>query len=66
VRVYHLTNTPSVQAFQEEATAVRSVAGIRRAFTVNEQRTLTLRGTVNELALAENLMRDLSAPAARQ
>lgn len=62
VRVYHLTNTASVEAFQKEANAVRSAAGIRRAFTYNAERALTLRGTVNQLALAENLMRDLAGP----
>lgn len=59
VRVYRLTNTPTVQAFQAEANQIRTVAEIRRAFTYNSQRALTLRGTTGQLAIAENLMRQM-------
>lgn len=61
VRVYHLPQVATVEEFQQEASAVRSSAGIRRAFTYNAQRALTLRGTQNQLALAEVVMRDIDA-----
>lgn len=62
VRVYHLPQTASVQEFQTEANTIRSSTGIRRVFTYNAQRALAMRGTLNQLALAENLMQDLSSP----
>lgn len=62
VRVFYIQNATSVQEFQEMATAIRSVIEIRRVFTYNAQRALVLRGTVDQVALAEKLIRDLDKP----
>ena len=52
-------NAKSVQDFQAIANAVRTATEIRRVFTYNAERALAVRGTVNQLALAENLIHDL-------
>lgn len=59
VRVYFVANAKSVQDFQAIANAVRTATEIRRVFTYNAERALAVRGTVNQLALAENLIHDL-------
>ena len=59
VKVFYLTNTTSVQEFQEIATAIRTVAEIRRVFTYNAQRAMIVRDTVDKVALAEKLVHDL-------
>jgi general secretion pathway protein D len=62
VRVFYVQNATSVQEFQEMATAVRSIAEIRRVFTYNAQRAIVLRGTPDQVALAEKLIHDLDKP----
>jgi general secretion pathway protein D len=64
VRTFYLTNVTSAQEFQEIATAVRTVADIRRAFTSAAQKALIVRGTVDQVALAEKLVHDLDKPKA--
>lgn len=58
-RVFYLTKTPTQQAFQQEAQQIRSATNIRRAFTYNTGRALALRGTVTQIALAEQMVKDL-------
>jgi general secretion pathway protein D len=62
VKVFYLTNTTSVQEFQEIATAIRTVAEIRRVFTYNAQRAMIVRDTADKVALAEKLVHDLDKP----
>lgn len=62
VRVYHLPQTETLAEFQTEVTAMRSGSGIRRVFTYNTPRAVAVRGTVNQLAVAEVLMKDLEGP----
>ena len=62
VKVFYLTNATSVQEFQEIATAIRTVAEIRRVFTYNAQRAMIVRDTVDKVALAEKLVHDLDKP----
>jgi hypothetical protein len=52
VRIFYLTNTPTVQTFQQVATLIRTTADIRRVFTYNAPRALVVRGTVDQVALA--------------
>jgi general secretion pathway protein D len=59
VKTFYLTNTTSVQEFQEIANAVRTATTIRTAFTYNAQKALVLRGTVDQIKLAEKLIHDL-------
>ncbi len=62
VRVFFVQNSTSVQEFQEIATAVRSLTEIRRVFTYNAQRAILMRGTPDQIALAEKLVHDLDRP----
>ena len=64
VKVFYVTNATSVQEFQEIATAVRSLTEIRRVFTYNAQKAMLVRGTVDQVALAEKLIHDLDKPKA--
>jgi general secretion pathway protein D len=64
VRVFYIQNATSVQEFQEIATAVRSLTEIRRVFTYNAQRAILMRGTPDQIALAEKLIHDLDKPKA--
>jgi len=64
VKVFYVTNATSVQEFQEIATAIRTVAEIRRVFTYNAQRAMIVRDTVDKVALAEKLIHDLDKPKA--
>ncbi len=64
VKVFYVTNATSVQEFQEIATAVRSLTEIRRVYTYNAQKAMLVRGTVDQMALAEKLIRDLDKPKA--
>ena len=45
VKTFYITNATSVQEFQEIATAIRTVAEIRRVFTYNAQKAIVVRGT---------------------
>jgi hypothetical protein len=56
VRVYYLTNTRTVQDFQQAATEIRTATNIRRVFTYNSRRALALRGTTDQLARAERMI----------
>ena len=41
---------------------MRTVTEIRRVFTYNAQKALVVRGTVDQVALAEKLIHDLDKP----
>lgn len=62
VRTFYVTNATSVQEFQEIATAIRTVADIRRVFTYNAQKAMVVRGSLDAVALAEKLVHDLDKP----
>lgn len=66
VRVYYATHTTTLQDFQEVATLVRSIAEIRRVFTYNTPRAIALRGSGEQLALADWLFRELKQPVNSQ
>jgi hypothetical protein len=63
MRVFYLSNAKSVQDFQDSANAIRSVTQIRRVFTNSSRRALAVRGTSDQLALAEKLVHDLDPPS---
>jgi len=63
VRLFYLTHTATVQDFQEVANLVRTATTIRSAFTYNAARALALRGTGDQLSLAEWLINELNQPA---
>jgi general secretion pathway protein D len=64
VKVFYIKNATTVQELQEISTTVRSVTEIRRAFTYNAQWAILLRGTADQIALAEKLIQDLDKPKA--
>lgn len=64
VKVFYVQNATSVQEFQEIATAVRSLTEIRRVYTYNGQKAILMRGTPDQIALAEKLIHDLDKPKA--
>jgi hypothetical protein len=63
VRLFFLPNTATVQDFQEVATTVRTIADIRRVFTFNSRRAMAVRGTADQIAASEFLVRELDQPA---
>jgi hypothetical protein len=63
VHVFFLPNTATVQDFQEVATTIRTIAEIRRVFTYNSSRALTVRGTADQIAAAGFLVQELGQPS---
>lgn len=61
VQVLHLTNTPNVQDFQKAAVAIREATQIKAVFTYNAPRAVALRGTADQIVLAEKLANDLDS-----
>ncbi|HYM13014.1 MAG TPA: hypothetical protein VEU62_19905, partial [Bryobacterales bacterium] len=59
VKTFYLTNAYTAQELQEIATAVRSVTEIRRVYTVNSLNALVIRGTTDQVALAEKIIDDV-------
>ena len=64
VKTFYVTNATSAQEFQEIATAMRTVADIRRVFTYNAQKAMIVRGSVDAVQLAEKMVHDLDKPKA--
>ncbi len=62
MKVFYVTNTTTVQEFQEIAQAVRTVPEARRTFTYNAQKAIIVRGTADQVAMAEKLIHDLDKP----
>ncbi|HML16781.1 MAG TPA: cohesin domain-containing protein [Bryobacteraceae bacterium] len=62
VRTFYIHNATSVQEFQEMATAIRTVADIRRVFTYTAQKAMIVRGSQDAVELAEKLVHDLDKP----
>jgi len=58
VRVFYVKDVATVPAFQQLATQIRSQTKMRRVFTYNESKAITLRGTEAQLALAEQMLSD--------
>ncbi|HTB11608.1 MAG TPA: hypothetical protein VK752_08555 [Bryobacteraceae bacterium] len=63
VRIFFAPYTATVQQFQEIATTVRTIAEIRRVFTYNTPRALAVRGTADQVAATEWMIRELDQPA---
>jgi hypothetical protein len=64
-RVFYLAPTATPQQLQEVSTILRLTADIRRLFTYAKTRAVTLRGTANEIAMADWLFRELHSPSGR-
>jgi general secretion pathway protein D len=59
VKTFYLSNAYTAQELQEIATMVRSVTDIRRVFTINSLNAMVIRGTADQLALAEKVINDV-------
>jgi hypothetical protein len=63
VRLFYLTNPDVPQGVQEIAIVVRSLSGIRRMFTYNDLRAIAVRGTADQVKLAEFFFDEMDKPA---
>ena len=63
VRLMYLRTPANPQEFQEVITAVRTVADIRRVFTYNAPMAVVMRGTDDQIALAEWLVNEMDQPS---
>ena len=66
VRVFYLNFPETVQAFQEIATSIRSTAEIRRVFTYNALKAIVMRGSSEQIAMADWLVTQLDRPVPRR
>jgi type II secretory pathway component GspD/PulD (secretin) len=64
-RTFYLTHTPTVQQFQEVATVIRTIADIKQVSADNDQKSVTVRTTPGQIAMAEWLFNELDNPAAQ-
>lgn len=58
LRVFYLPQSTTVAGLQETAVRVRSTTGARYVFTYNAPRAMALRGSVDQIASAERLLKD--------
>lgn len=58
VRVFYVKNVPTVQAFQQVATQIRTATSIRRVFTYNATKAMAVRGTAEQLAMVDQMLQD--------
>jgi hypothetical protein len=59
VRVFYLMHSETVESFQKIATQVRTTTQVRRLFTYNAPRAVALRGTDDQIAMADKLIKEL-------
>ena len=62
VRVFYLTNLTTPQELAEITTAFRTVADVRKVFQYNSLNAVIIRGTPDQVMLAEKLVNDLDKP----
>lgn len=62
-RVFYLTHTDTVQQFQEVATVIRTIADIQQVSTDNDQKSVTVRASAGQIAMAEWLFNELDSPS---
>jgi hypothetical protein len=59
VKVVFVPQFTAIKNFQEFATQVRIAANMRRVFTYNAPRAIALRGTIDQIAIADRMVREL-------
>jgi len=62
VKSFYLKNITTPQELAEISTIVRSITDARRVFTVNHLSAFVVRGTLDQVILAEKLVNDLDKP----
>jgi general secretion pathway protein D len=58
-RIFYLQNVTSPQEMQEVMTAMRTVTDVRKVFPINSQSAIAVRGSVDQVNLAEKVLMDL-------
>ena len=58
VRVFYLAPSETPQGLQKTASAVRSGANVRRVFTNSDRKAVVMRGTPEQVAVAERLIKE--------
>jgi hypothetical protein len=66
VQVFYLPYTSTIKQFQEVATLTRNIGEIRQVFTYNSPRALIVRGTPDQVALADWMVHELAKPVAAE
>lgn len=61
-RIFYLQNLTSPQELQEVMTGMRTVTDIRKVFPINSQSAIVVRGTADQVELAEKVLMDLDKP----
>lgn len=61
-RIFYLQNAYNNQELTEIMTAMRTVTDVRKVFPVNSQYAIVVRGTADQVALAEKVLLDLDKP----
>lgn len=61
-RTFYLTHTPTVQQFQEVAMVIRTIADIPQAAVDKDQKSVTVRASAGQIAMAEWLFNELDNP----
>ncbi|GIU76690.1 MAG: hypothetical protein KatS3mg004_3777 [Bryobacteraceae bacterium] len=61
-RIFYLQNVYNNQELTEIMTAMRTVTDVRKVFPVNSQYAIVVRGTADQIALAEKVLLDLDKP----
>ncbi|MGD0200498.1 MAG: tetratricopeptide repeat protein, partial [Bryobacteraceae bacterium] len=64
VRVFYLSNLTTTTELQEINTVVRTVTGMQKVFPYNTMNALIVRGSPDQVLLAEKLINDLDKPRA--
>lgn len=62
-RAFNLTQTQSAQDVQEVVTVIQAIGGIRQVFLNSEEKSVTVRGTADEVRLAEWVIAAMDQPA---
>jgi len=61
-RIFYLQNLTSAQELNEVMTGMRTVTDVRKVFPIASQSAIVVRGTVDQVALAEKILMDLDRP----
>ncbi len=61
-RIFYLQNLTSAQELNEVMTGMRTVTDVRKVFPIASQSAIVVRGTVDQIGLAEKVLMDLDKP----
>lgn len=61
-RIFYLQNVTSPQELQEVMSGMRTVVDVRKVFPINSQSAIAVRGSADQISLAEKVLLDLDKP----